>query len=414
MKRENREIYEKREKGLDDCFPIFRKFRVSLNQVIKIWFVLAVMVFALAGQSPQQKSISETGGGKSFNPPPEWRPTHAAPGTRYLGNEVCAQCHIQTETQHLTPMAQALERAAESRILRANRILNFQSGKYYYTISREGDRSIYKVTDGNNSITAPLLYAFGQGKAGQTYVFERNGKYYESRVSFYNRINGLDYTMGAPREPAKTLEEAAGRLMDSADVKDCFSCHSTGAVSKSTLQLDQLTPGVTCEGCHGSGEKHVALMKSLTDSPIPVDKQIINPGRYDTEGQTQFCGACHRTWTHVQLLRVQGVANVRFQPYRIFNSKCYDFDDKRISCTACHNPHEEMRKDAAYYDAKCTACHLTRDEPVRADKRGAVCKAGKLRDCASCHMPEYEIPGSHFKFKDHQIRVARPGEAYPN
>jgi len=402
--------FSQRRKGAKNCF---RNFRGSLIEVVKVWVVLGGLVFALAGQSPQQKSVSETVGGKSFTPPPEWRPTHAAPGARYLGNAVCAQCHIQTETQHATPMAQALERAAESRILRAHQKLNFQSGKYSYTISREGDRSIYQVSDGNNSIVAPLLYAFGQGKAGQTYVFELNGKFFESRVSFYNGINGLDYTMGAPREPAKTLAEAAGRLMDSADIKDCFSCHSTGAVNGSKLQLDQLTPGVTCEGCHGSGEKHVALMKSA--NPKPVDnKQIINPGRFDTEGQTQFCGSCHRTWTHVQLMRVQGVANVRFQPYRIFNSKCYDFDDKRISCTACHNPHEELRKDAAYYDAKCTACHQTRGEPVNQDKRGASCKAGKLRDCASCHMPEYEIPGSHFKFKDHQIRVARRGETYPN
>jgi hypothetical protein len=80
-------------------------------------------------------------------------------------------------------------------------ISNFQSGKYSYTITREGDRSIYQVTDGKGSVIATLLYAFGQGKAGQTYVFELNGKYYESRISFFNEINGLDYTLGAPHEP---------------------------------------------------------------------------------------------------------------------------------------------------------------------------------------------------------------------
>jgi hypothetical protein len=381
----------------------FRLFR-HLSSLIFVVFAAAI-----AAQSPQDK-----GGGQSFAPPPEWRPTHTAPGARYLGDAACAQCHVQNETQHATPMAQALERIAESRILRANPRLSFQSGKYSYTIVREGDRSIYRVADGADSFTAPLLYAFGQGKAGQTYVFESNGKYYESRVSFYNGINGLDYTLGAPREPAKTLEEAAGRLMDAAEVKDCFSCHSTGAVSESKLQLDRLVPGVTCEGCHSAGEKHAALMKSLVGKPKPAEKLIFNPGRFDAEGQTQFCGACHRTWKHVQLMRVQGVANVRFQPYRIFNSKCYDFDDKRIACTACHNPHEVLRKDAVYYDAKCTACHRTKGEPVAADKRGAACKANKEQNCASCHMPEYEIPGSHFLFKDHQIRVVRPGEIYPN
>jgi hypothetical protein len=29
-------------------------------------------------------------------------------------------------------------------------------------------------------------------------------------------------------------------------------------------------------------------------------------------------------------------------------------------------------------------------------------------------MPKVEIPGAHFKFTDHRIRIARPGEPYPN
>jgi Cytochrome c554 and c-prime len=392
------------------CFVLFRLFRdLSFRNLLKASLILAMFsALVLADQSSQQKS------GKSFAPGPEWRPTNAPPGTRYLGNAACAQCHIHGETQQTTPMAQALELVAECNILRANKRLTFQSGKYSYTITREGDRSIYQVTDGKGSVIATLLYAFGQGKAGQTYVFELNGKYYESRISFFNEINGLDYTLGAPHEPAKTLEEAAGRIMDSADVKDCFGCHSTGAVSESKLQLDRLSPGVTCEGCHGPGEKHVALMKSLTGKPKPADKQMFNPGHFDTEGQTQFCGSCHRTWTHVQLMGVQGVGNVRFQPYRIFKSKCYDFDDKRISCTACHNPHEALREETTYYDAKCTACHQSKNDLSTSIKHGSACKAGKQQNCASCHMPEYEIPGSHFKFTDHLIRVVRPGEAYPN
>jgi hypothetical protein len=29
-------------------------------------------------------------------------------------------------------------------------------------------------------------------------------------------------------------------------------------------------------------------------------------------------------------------------------------------------------------------------------------------------MPKYEIPGSHHLFSDHQIRIVRPNETYPN
>ena len=364
------------------------------------------------------KSFSQSNG-KSFTPTMEWRATHAPAGAKYVGNKACAECHTQNETQGKTTMAKALEMVAECSILQANPKLTFKSGTYLYSIERHNTQSIYSVTDGKETISAPILYALGQGKAGQTYVLERSGKYYESRVSFYNEINGLDYTLGSPRGAAKSLEEAFGRMMDSLDTKDCFSCHSTAAVSEGKLQLDKMTPGITCEGCHGAGEKHVVLMKSKDAAKEKLsDKAILNPGHFDTEGQSQFCGSCHRTWAQVQLMKAQGVVNVRFQPYRIFGSKCYDFDDKRISCTACHDPHDNSKRPASFYDSKCIACHQQpkpeQTKPEQRLKMSPVCKAGKIQNCASCYMPDYEIPGSHHKFTDHQIRIVRAGEPYPN
>jgi cytochrome c peroxidase len=104
--------------------------------------------------------------------------------------------------------------------------------------------------------------------------------------------------------------------------------------------------------------------------------------------------------------------NVRFQPYRIFNSKCYS-DDRKISCIACHNPHEPLREDPAYYDKRCLECHSLRDKTAKAGGDGRSCPVAD-KNCASCHMPKVEIPGAHFKFTDHYIRVVRPGEKYPN
>src|SRR5262249_28582162 len=138
-----------------------------------------------------------------------------------------------------------------------------------------------------------------------------------------------------------SLEGALGRPLSQAIVNDCFSCHATAAVSQGRLQLDKMTPGVSCEGCHGPGEKHASIMKSRGDAKTRgealselTDKHIFNPGRFDTEGMTQFCGACHRTWIQAQMMGARGVETVRFQPYRIFNSKCYDHRDGRIACTA--------------------------------------------------------------------------------
>ena len=34
---------------------------------------------------------------------------------------------------------------------------------------------------------------------GQTYVLQRDGKFYESLMSFYNETKALDFTIGSPR-----------------------------------------------------------------------------------------------------------------------------------------------------------------------------------------------------------------------
>ena len=56
-----------------------------------------------------------------------------------------------------------------------------------------------------------------------------------------------------------------------------------------------------------------------------------------------------------------GTGNIRFQPYRLAKSSCYYSDpkDRRISCIACHNPHEAVVREPAFYDAKCLSCHAS-------------------------------------------------------
>lgn len=72
-----------------------------------------------------------------------------------------------------------------------------------------------------------------------------------------------------------------------------------------------------------------------------------------------------------------------------------------------------IEHDALSYDAKCFACHQAKGERASSKAHARACKIG-VKDCASCHMPKYEIPGSHFRFADHMIRVVKPNEPYPN
>ena len=380
-----------------------------------------ILAFAVAGACVPLLSRAQQTEAPAYNSSMPWRSNKPFAEAGYVGAAACASCHEQeSKTQHATAMGRALETVAESRVLRANPRMTFRFGPYTFQIERRGDQSIYSVTDGKETVSEPILYSFGQGKAGQTYIYRRNGVFYESRVSYYRDINGLDFTIGYDRKVPPSLEEALGRAISMDEARSCFSCHSTAAVYGKNLQLDKLMPGVSCESCHGPGRDHIKAMESKQFA----DMKIFNPGRMGADELTQeFCGSCHRSAESVMTLAQQGgINNVRFQPYRIFTSRGHDPNDDRLSCTACHNPHEDLRVRAADYDPKCFACHQSeaaRKSPrlaraERADGRTAKPCPVAAKDCTSCHMPKVEIPGSHFKFTDHRIRIARPGEPFPN
>lgn len=341
------------------------------------------------------------------------RPNRAIPGAKYLGDAECAKCHEQLADGHRSSgMARAMRPPEVADVLRQNPSLTWRSGRFTYRLDRKGDQSVYSVSDGTTTLSAPVLYAFGQGKAGQTYVYQHAGKYYESRVSFYRALRGLDVTIGhTPPPDTASLEEALGRQTPPDEIRDCFFCHSTAAVEAGKLQLDKLVPGVNCEACHGPGSEHVAAVKV----PPVTDMKIFNPGHMNGDELTQeFCGKCHRSAETVLFMpNMAGINNVRFQPYRIFGSACYS-DDDRISCVACHDPHQPLQLEAKFYDAKCLACHQSKPGITTiAGATEAACKVAQA-NCVTCHMPKVDLPGAHLKFTDHRIRIAKPGQPFPN
>jgi len=319
------------------------------------------------------------------------------------GDSACATCHSR-ETSHFreTPMAQALERVELCDILKKHPDLQFQEGPYHSQIKREGDRSILTVTRGTETFTVPILWALGRGKAGQTYVFLYDGAMYESRASFYNAPAALDLTIGDVKTKPQTIVEAAGRRLEAADAASCIGCHSNGGVSGGMLHMDSVVPGVGCQSCHGAVEKHADAIRAgnVAAAKLPHLAGI------GAEEMAELCGRCHRTWAQIALTGMRGPNTVRFQPYRLTNSKCYDVEDRRIRCTACHDPHGPLNTNLASYDAACKACHSTA-------LQAKVCRVAKA-NCAGCHMPKVDLPGAHAQFTDHQIRIAKAGEAYPN
>ena len=300
-------------------------------------------------------------------------------------------------------MARALESVGDSKVLTEHPLLTATVGNYSYRIERKGNESEYTVSDGESTVTLPIRWAMGASSAlGQTYILDKDGELYESRVSWFRELQGLDQTMGYAGSPAKDINEAAGRLLHNDEKLRCFGCHATNAVEGRHLTLDKMIPGVQCEHCHQSTQEHVEALQRGQPAP----KELFALMNFSAEDASEFCGQCHRTWAEIAAEPNPGIANVRFQPYRLTGSKCYDPEDTRISCLACHNPHRDFKSQTVNFDQQCMACH-------GGGKPGAkACSVSKDK-CVSCHMPELVLPGAHYKFTDHRIRIVTPGEPYP-
>jgi hypothetical protein len=268
------------------------------------------------------------------------------------------------------------------------------------------------VGDGARTISLVLGWAFGEGQVGETYVFEREGTFYESRLSYFPVLRALDLTPGHSHSIPSDLEGAIGRPLDSDEVHLCFGCHNTASATAGEFDPDHLIPGVTCEACHGPGAKHVsAEKKRRTAGGLAT---VLNPARLAPVESVDFCGACHRTWADVAETGTVGIATVRFQPYRLESSRCWGKGDARITCLTCHDPHAPLVRNPAPYDSRCLRCHLTtKDSKGASDHPGAACPVG-TKDCVTCHMPKYEAPDTHTLFTDHRIRVVTSDKHYPD
>ncbi len=302
-----------------------------------------------------------------------------------------------------TDMASALVLQDSNPVLKTHPKLSLRRGMYSYLIETLNNGSTYTVTDGNNSNSVPIVWSFGL--KSQTLGLRIRRPLLREPGELFRSIDALDTTIGDNSLHPQTLLEAFGRELSDFETKSCFGCHATNAVSNDRLTLDGMIPGIKCERCHTGAETHAQAISEGKTGPIPGKLGQLTP-----EETSNFCGQCHHTWERVVRDGLRGEINVRFQPYRMANSKCYDGGDRRLSCTTCHDPHRELVRGAAPYDAKCKACH---GASAKASATAKSCRVA-TNGCANCHMPKLELPGGHMVFTDHQIRVARAGDPYPN
>ena len=260
----------------------------------------------------------------------------------------------------------------------------------------------------------------GSGNVGSSFVFERDGYFFMSPVSYYSSESRWDVSPG--------YESYTNLYLTRAVTPECWSCHASGTRSiAGTVNRYDDPPfeeaGIGCERCHGPGAVHA---KSGGHAPIT------NPSKLSGRAREDVCAQCHLTG-QIRILR-PGRNPGDFQPgedlakyVSIFvdpdarhapqatghfealaSSACRIKSGGRLSCGSCHSVHSRPSQSnkPAYYRAKCLGCHATDDCQMAASARVA---AGDL--CASCHMPKQAVADVlHAAYTDHRI-AAKPTNA---
>lgn len=391
-----------------------RKKALSLSCLLCLATGIAALLLWPVGGAEAQLSTAD-----HLAEPGFWPTQINSTSAEFVGSQVCAECHSEIYAlQVQTAMARTAARVADSEVLKKISHLDFKTGQYNYGISRSGSESIYTVSGGGHSKSDSLIWAFGVGVVGQSYLFKRDDRWYEARATYFGSLDNLDFTPGRALSSPRDLDEAMARPVPVAEVMRCFTCHSTGVTTLETVDTSKLSLGVACEACHGPGGKHVEALREekLTFGRFSgeVGKGLIfNPERLEPADSVDFCGACHSTWWDVKLSGGTGVPTVRSPAYRLENSKCWGSGDKRIVCIACHDPHHTLVREPQAYDAKCLACHASSaDSKATAALPGHACPVSKSR-CVTCHMQKVMVPALHYNFTDHDIRIVRAGESFP-
>jgi hypothetical protein len=273
-----------------------------------------------------------------------------------------------------------------------------------YSYQYEADTVV--VSDPASIAKATLSWTFGAGAQGMTPVGFLNGSYFEHRYSWYRSLDQISVSPGhAPR--IQSMYFALGLFQSPADAARCFGCHATGVEEDKSgnPDLSNMSPGVTCERCHGPGEEHAKAVRSGRPAN-EIRRAIFNSGRLAAKASIEVCGGCHRVPLPGAPNKEpeKGDANsVRFQPVGLLASKCFQVSG-RLSCLSCHDPHTDVVRNMSYYTPKCLACH-GKAQPAESVKGAAsACGRTEGRDCVPCHLRPARL-FTNLTFTDHRIRV---------
>jgi predicted CXXCH cytochrome family protein len=358
------------------------------------------------------------------------------PDVAYVGDAACIECHKDISASYAHhPMGRSMGLAAVDHPASSVKS-EFEKFGFVYRVEYRDAKMIHREErlDAAGKVVAATeceaRYAVGSGTRGKSYLIERDGRLFQSPISWFSEKGIWDLS------PGYSEELHFNRRIQ----PRCLACHCNQADPVEGTLNGYREPvfrglSIGCERCHGPGERHVKL-REASEKVGKIDYSIVNPRHLSLELREAVCQQCHLQGEERVLPRGRGAFDFRpgmplemfwsvfvrrpemMTSYRSVGqveqmhlSRCYNASGK-LDCTSCHDPHgrPEPAKRVEFYRSRCLNCHEKKGCSVPLAERT---KQDPGDSCIACHMSKdgsTNIP--HTAVTDHRI-LRRPDPAKP-
>lgn len=341
----------------------------------------------------------------------------------FVGAAACASCHPQrhqgfVQTAHHKTSSLVSE-GSFHRPVGDESLVRTDDPNLTYRVTKRGDAYFQSIDFCGWNHQVPIQVVTGSAKAGQSYLYWHGDRLFQTHLSY---LSATDEWIPSPGFTATNVDFT--RVIRTG----CLECHIT-YIHRTKPPNHYHRPSalwrISCERCHGPGRSHVEYHQQ---NPTATEtKFITHPASLTRQQQLDICGQCH--WGsfqlkepafsfrpgddisdfHEQLWTSDKVGSIHTsnQLTRLRKSPCFQQTD--MTCTTCHDPHQNQRGDVALFSTSCLKCHQQQHCRLSARLGDTIAK-----DCISCHMPISEDKETPLKTRrgtvfpsmvDHHIRI---------
>jgi predicted CXXCH cytochrome family protein len=368
----------------------------------------------------------------------------AARPPAYVDNQICLGCHVEEGQQwQESHHAKAMEPATVATVRGdfSNRV--FEHRGVISRFFKRGD-SFFVNTEGPDGSLADfqIKYTFGVLPLQQYLIEMPGGRLQPLGIAWDEPGRKWFHLLPHEKTPPGDVLHWTGRYQTANTM--CLVCHTTNfekgyEPAKDTFHSKWSEPNVSCQSCHGPGERHVAWEQSQqgAQKSASIDAQgtrglTVDLKRAAARKKTENCAPCHSRRSELVASPAPGAPLLddflpSFLVAGLYHDDGQQLDEvyvdgsfrqslmhqKGVTCTDCHNAHTGKLKLQG--NAVCAQCHRTDPNPRFPGAAGNFDSPAhhfhkpesKGAECGSCHMPSRTYMQIQSR-PDHAIRVPRP------